>query len=53
MKQTMINKPAKAPCEVDPIQLSMDPRDADVVRAKALGRAASGLKETTVGFRAA
>jgi hypothetical protein len=34
MKQTKISKRAKARCEVDTIQPSMDPRDADVVRAK-------------------
>lgn len=40
MKQTRIRRRAKAPCEGDPIRTSLDPRDADVVRAKALGRAA-------------
>jgi hypothetical protein len=53
MKQTKTNKRAKTPCELDPNQPSMDPRDTDVVRAKAIGRAASGLDETTAGFRVA
>jgi hypothetical protein len=53
MKQTKINKRAKTPCEVAPIQPSMDPRDAEVVRAKAVGRSASGLEAARARFRVA
>jgi hypothetical protein len=53
MKQTRISKVAKVRAAGEPIRWADDPRDADVVLAKALARARSGSVEANFRSRAA
>jgi hypothetical protein len=53
MKQTRIIKRTKAPGHADPSRSSLDPRDPDVVRAKALSTASSNRSAPVHHSRAA